>query len=372
VAWCGNPTKTLPYILLDKFKGSINATIGISFNHTHPDAIEWLNEIGANTRVFRDDLGNLFHPKIYLFGNKKRYALFVGSSNFTYGGFYSNLEINCLIEGTSTTGKINDITSLENTLAKWRTNEWSFKPSNQWINIYNKRYRRAIKKQMKQKVVTPPLYEQNFSTASWLQHADWDTYYQRVLVGLRNHEGSSQGYKDVLDVASETLPLPWKLTYFNDIEKRRIIGGMDPYGWLGHVAASGKVRKILKNGSQKQKTTIVMAVNAIAQLELPVSLDALKDNLNNLIKIGPTMKVWGRMLSLVRPDLYCTISSDAVRTNMSKTLGIPKNRICSVDGYVQLIKLIHSTPWFTAQKPIDTKQESVWNRRAAYLDAIFY
>lgn len=372
VAWCGSPKKTLPYSLLENFKGTISATVGISFNHTHPNAITWFSEIGADTRVFRDELGNLFHPKVYFFGDCKRYAIFVGSSNFTYGGFYSNLEINCLIEGTSSVAKVDDITSLENTLAKWRTNEWSFVPSKKWINKYRIRYREAINKQRKQKEVTPPLYEQNFSTASWLQHADWDTYYQRVLEGLKNHEGSSQGYKDILEAANIKLQLPWEPSYFNDIEKRRIMGGMNPYGWLGHVAASGQVRRLFVNGSQRQKLSIVNAVNAVAQLELPLSLEALKDNLNKLVQIGPTMKVWGRLLCLVRPDLYCTVSSDEVRKNLSGALGIPKNRIYSVDGYVHLIKLIHSTPWFTAQAPSDTEQASVWKRRAAYLDAIFY
>ena len=79
VAWCGSPSQTLPYGLLENFKGAITATVGIAFNHTHPDVFEWLDGIGADTRVFRDEAG-LFHPKVYLFRDGLRYALFVGSS----------------------------------------------------------------------------------------------------------------------------------------------------------------------------------------------------------------------------------------------------------------------------------------------------
>jgi len=83
VAWCGNPNQTLPYRLLENFKGTITATVGTSFNHTHPEAFEWFKRIGACIRVFRDN-ADLFHPKVYLFEDGRRYALFAGSSN----GFY--------------------------------------------------------------------------------------------------------------------------------------------------------------------------------------------------------------------------------------------------------------------------------------------
>ena len=96
VAWCGNPNQTLSYKFIEDFSGSVKAIVGIAFNHTHPDAIEWFRDIGADIRVFKDDAG-LFHPKVYLFRDRQRYSLFIGSSNLTYGGFYTNCETNCLI-----------------------------------------------------------------------------------------------------------------------------------------------------------------------------------------------------------------------------------------------------------------------------------
>jgi len=64
VAWCGNPNQTLPYQLIDDFEGQVTATVGISFNHTHPDAVEWFKDIGADLRIFKED-AELFHPKIF-------------------------------------------------------------------------------------------------------------------------------------------------------------------------------------------------------------------------------------------------------------------------------------------------------------------
>jgi hypothetical protein len=62
-AWCGDPEYVLPFSHLDVLSGNIKATIGISFNQTHPDAINYLSNLNADLRIFRDQ-ARLFHPKI--------------------------------------------------------------------------------------------------------------------------------------------------------------------------------------------------------------------------------------------------------------------------------------------------------------------
>jgi hypothetical protein len=163
VAWCGNPNQIWPYKFLENFTGDLKAIVGIAFNHTHPDAIEWFLDIGADISVFTDDAG-LFHPKIYLFRNQQRYALFIGSSNLTYGGFYANYETNCLIEGLESPKKANDIALLEETLAKWHTQAFSFKPTKRWLQDYRERYEAIALKQRKQGLRTPPRSEEEISS----------------------------------------------------------------------------------------------------------------------------------------------------------------------------------------------------------------
>jgi HKD family nuclease len=82
----GDPNQTLPYKHLNDFKGEIIATVGYSFNQTHPDAIQWLLKTASTIRVFRREKG-LFHPKLYLFMEGDRYALFAGSSNLPTAAF---------------------------------------------------------------------------------------------------------------------------------------------------------------------------------------------------------------------------------------------------------------------------------------------
>ena len=371
VAWCGRPNRVLPYKLLENFNGTISAIVGISFNHTHPDAIEWLIDICASIRVFRDD-GELFHPKLYLFSKAHKFAIFIGSSNLTYGGFYANYETNCLIEGIDSSNDANGLAQIKRTIAKWKSQKLSFTPTTHWLTGYRKRYQVTLRSQQKQRLSTPPSSEENIPTASWLQHANWNIYYQKVLEGLEQREQNGPDYNDVLDAAAQELPIPWTIEYFKDIEKRRIMGGYPPYGWLGHVGASGKLRSLLVNGTFKQKMNIVRAINAISVLETPIAWSQLKFNLDRLVILGPTMKVWCRFLCIVRPDLFCTVSAVTVRQNLSKILSISQNYFERPEGYIQLMKLVHSSPWYNSKKPKDGAQAIIWDRRSAFMDAIFY
>lgn len=375
VAWCGNPSKTLPYSYIEKFsgkvKGKVNAIIGVSFYQTHPDAFSWLDNFQANVRVFKDEK-QLFHPKIYLFENEDGYAVFIGSSNLTYAGFYSNVETNCLIEGTYNTKEPDDIRLLKRDLALWKTADFSFFPTEKWLSDYSEKYLAHSKKQQNSKIPTPTARDDKDSSANWLRYADWDIYYTKVCEGLLQRQNGGQGYYDVLNAATFSIPTPWTPQIFNDIENRRIIGGIGQYGWLGHIGANGRFRRLLANGSRTEKASIVDAINAIALLQHPVSWKELLKHLNKLTSLGFSMNVWGRVLCITRPDLYCTVSSDSVRKELSETLGIPKKDFNEPEGYIELLKIIHAAPWFNSNCPEQESELETWEYRAALLDAIFH
>lgn len=189
----------------------------------------------SSIRIFRKEKG-LFHPKLYLFSDGDRYALFAGSSNLTYCGFYENFEANVLVEGVLSTDAA-DILELQGLLEKWRSPEFSFTPNKKWLSGYRKDHKRDRDAQRKIGIKTQALEEENFGP-NWLQKADWQTYYQEVTKGMKQHERDIQGFHHVLDAAAQSLSLPWKTSYFEDRERRRIIGGVKPYGALGHVFAA--------------------------------------------------------------------------------------------------------------------------------------
>ncbi len=374
VAWCGNPAVTIPYDYLSGFDGEIRATIGVKFNDTHPDVFGWFKGIGAEVRVF-DDRAGLFHPKVYLFRKGTRFALFTGSSNLTYGGVYSNVEVNSLIEGSFSGGlEIGTSLNLEDSLATWHSPPISFKPTKEWLRDYRQRYLRSLAKQRGQGLLTPQRFEDDTPISSWLRNGDWEVYLKKVREGLRRNLGFEQGYHDVLEASAKRLPLPWKPDYLDDETKRSVILGAGKggeYALLGHVGASGKFAGLLAGARPRERSVMCRSINAAARFEVPVPWNQLRDQLSRLVELGPTMKVWGRLLCLVRPDLYCTVASPIVRRELSGTIGIPQSHLARPDGYVQLVRLVHSSPWFNSKRPKPTSDSAIWKRRAAFLDAIF-
>ena len=193
-----------------------------------------------------------------------------------------------------------------------------------------------------------------------------------VEEGLKRYGRTKPGYHKVLDAAEHRLPPPWSVEYFEDPENRRVLGGLGHYGWLGHVGASGQFMHLLKAGPKSKWRVIADCVNAAATLNPGHDIGSLRAILDPLVSLGPTMKVWGRLLALVRPDLYCSVSSKSLRRNLSDTLRVPQSFLATPEGYVKLIELVHSAPWFNSKRPPVAGQVRTWNRRVAFMDAIFH
>ncbi len=373
IAWCGDPAQGNghPFRYLREFKGKITATIGCAFDQTHPDGIEFFRTIKADIRIFHEKIC-LFHPKVYLFASKTGKALFIGSSNLTNSGFYKNAEVNLLLEGTGSWSDHDTFGALREQLDAWHSDGFSQVPSRLWMKRYRKRHEAARKTARRSGSLTALAYEEETPSAGWLASATWDTYFQAVAEGLNRREEEAGQMVAFLKVAGSKLRLPFSTAYFSALEKRKIMGGIEPYGWFGHIGASGRLKGLLKSGTKKQHQTIADSLNAITELEFPIDWQKLDALLSRLVKLGFTMKVWSRFLCLLRPDLYCTISSPSVRRNLSEVLAIPQNRFQSTQGYIALLKLLHATPWFQAHKPGNPDERMVWQYRSAMLDAIFY
>lgn len=87
--------------------GSVEIIAGLDFKTTDPQAINFLINLkksfsNLNFFCFGDKKENktdiVFHPKIYLFNNKKETTSIIGSTNLTGGGLISNFEVNTVIK----------------------------------------------------------------------------------------------------------------------------------------------------------------------------------------------------------------------------------------------------------------------------------
>ena len=159
---------------------------------------------------------------------------------------------------------------------------------------------------------------------------------------------------------------------FNSIESRRMLLGTGDHAWLGPVGASGRFRHLLAEGDIESKRTIVNAMNAIFRLPLPMPWDRLQRQLAKLEQLGPTMKVWSRLLTIARPDIFGTIAATTVRNNLANLLAVPDSYFATVDGYIYFLRQIHNAPWFNSPEPLDDFERAVWGNRVALLDTILY
>jgi len=369
VAWLGDPSLVIPYRYLEKLK-SISATVGVTFQHTHPEGIRTLLNTGVDLRIFKNGNG-VFHPKIYRFQKKDKTALILGSANFTNSGFVVNEEAMVFYEGKTRSSEESQ-KALTQKLKYWHSDACSFVPTNRWLNKYEKSYKETRKKQKANNIQTPQDFEESTMKTSWLGHANWEIFYQNVVESLQQRPDSSAGYRAVLESSNSQIPLPWTTDYLDELETRKLIGGRGEYGWFGNTTASGKFAGLLKSGTPRQKSQIAQAVNAAANLQSPIQWSSLQNILSPLVGMGFKMSTWGRLLCLARPDLYATVSSPSLRRNPSKILGVTQSSFNRVDGYVQFIKYLHSTPWFLSEIPVNQDQSYIWQRRVAYIDPIFH
>ncbi|MCI0609553.1 MAG: phospholipase D family protein [Anaerolineae bacterium] len=84
-----------PNILDAKERGAnINIVVGFDVKSTSAEALKRINSLGVNSvLVHNARAGHTFHPKIYLFeAAGEKAEVFVGSSNLTDGGLYTNYE----------------------------------------------------------------------------------------------------------------------------------------------------------------------------------------------------------------------------------------------------------------------------------------
>ena len=371
VAWVGNPRNEVPFYYLEKLT-SVKVFVGIAFDQTSPEGIECL--LDNKHTVVIVDADQTYHPKLYFFKSQSKTALLIGSSNFTYSGFFENIEANVLIEGKEHEDSIKKY-FLEN--RKGIDAYKQISPNKTWLKEYKKRYRIRQENLKQSKTKEESIREDNLALASsWLNKAEWEIYLKQIKKGMGLSEkihGESVSRKIACFTDySGHLKIPWTPTIFDTIENRRRILGKGKYAWLGHVGASGRIQQLLASGSMAEKRVIANAINDIAKLKMPLDYGTLKKELNKLEKLGPTVKVWGRVLAITRPDIYCTISSESVRKSLAILLHKPKSYFETIDGYIDLLKLIHQSPWFNSLRPKNKSEEDIWLRRVAFLDVVFY
>ena len=78
-----------------------------------------------------------------------------------------------------------------------------------------------------------------------------------------------------------------------------------------------------------------------------------------------------RLLTLARPDCLVSVNGQSA-AGLGALSGLPKTRDSLAVNYIELLNWVYEQPWFNARQPDDPLERTIWNCRAALLDAFVY
>lgn len=345
---------------LDKVR---RAVVGTAFAQTEPATLVELGKKPDRLRLMINSVGT-FHPKVVL-GRQgdKRFAI-VGSANFTTAAYTSNTELSVLLEGT-----INDV-GLQ-ALEAYIDEQWSrgIELTDEWLADYTLTWAAAKRHQ-----IVVPRAKLEVGSMTDLD-VPWSTYVEilRKQEGRRLANGSrisvigpSPSYSEELRHAHAAFRREHRFENLTKDERNLLMGvGKSSSGFLGSMQPAGYARGIVNQAPEQ-----IGQVLDRLPLEGPVTLTDAAALLNELTQLkGVKIGVATRFFAVKRPDLFASVNNGS-NPQLAKLLG--GREIKTVKQYIELLKEVWATEWHRSDRPKDTIEAALWDRRVALLDAALY
>ena len=341
----------------------VRAIVGLSGNITHPQALRKLKEIGELRLVHGSPL---FHPKVYIFRNKGKSVAWIGSANFTGGGFGGNEEV--MVE-VSSTGSIDNWFEKRFLSLK--------KATSKDISDYEKR----------RKVNPPPPIPLFFdSPTALLKDASSWTDYVRALEKCnewwrRDYNWSvlepSHSYIHTIKVGFKLIRKDWFSLSNDEIRCLLGIGREDgDWGLLGSMQRASLAKRLfLERHKDKHSVLLsemqqeVRVVMNAGEKEFPhVAVEAFAKMTDNK---GIGEGVATRLLALARPSHIVSVNR-ASRKGLAEVFDLSESTLGSKKNYQKLLSKIYKEPWFNERKPVDKYEQEIWSMRVALIDSFVY
>ena len=343
VAWATLvPTLNLLEQAVGEYNVSLRIIVGTHGNATDPDALERLNDIGELRLVPHG--GPLFHPKIYVFHGEKKSVAWIGSANFTRGGFEENVE--AVFE-----------TKQCKSVSRWFECLWDEcgqLPANA-IAKYRRRRRLNPPSRPFREMMGKPMRDPGDRLEYLDQARDWSGYVNALTQCHNWWEGRMEGLTVYGATCSWThtieqlMPIAtmedWSGLEQNEVRKLLAIGRYDDNldsGLLGTVRPVSR-NAFLKDDNIRQRLND--AVNKVVNAhpaEFPsAAVGAVKSIIsreNRRIGVG----VATRLLALARPDRMVSLNG-ASREGLTRIFpGV--DRLDKPDDYGRFLDRLYEEP----------------------------
>ncbi len=336
----------------------IRAVVGLWGNLTDPVALRILADMGE-LRVA--DESRRFHPKVYVFQGEGSSVAWIGSANFTSGGFGMNEE--ALFETSDTEA-----------VESWFDRLWEqCGPLDECaINNYAE--------SRKENPPRPPLrlpVTVDSTPRKLLEEVDgWRSYVAALEQCDRwwseRHAWSVLGepcsWSETIQVLHDVVKQEnWRT--LGDYDKKRLLGLTGEGGW----ALLGDMRQPALNavfGGNREE--IQNAVRRVVTAKDGGFLDVAIAAYEELVRfngIGPGRAT--RLLALARPDRFVSLNN-ASNAGLADFFGLARSTLGTPNNYGRLLEAIYAQTWFREPAPEDAREETICWMRAALLDCFVY
>lgn len=335
--------------------------VGLDFHQTDP---RFLRTFRAYARVHEVADGT-YHPKVYVFRRGTAFEAIVGSSNFTNGGFSSNLESNLHLRGSVREKLFTDLTTFVMGLAD--RGRQMLGPD---LAGYEREYAR------KQRLVAAAKrYKGRRKVAADTEvplHVSWPAFVAQLFAQERRSGHAllptrhSIGYVGVIEDIQNIFKRKRRLSAMPLEDRKKVAGLVAPFTFFGSMKGAGRfVARVHHAPAQLDRALDKIPRRGSVTWQ---QVDAFRRALPRPGMAKPA--VGTRLLAMKRPDLFICIDS-ANRRNLGEAFGISQGRLNTYEGYWDLIQIIWRCPWFKESRP-EGRDSRIWDARVALIDAFYY
>ena len=336
----------------------VRSVVGLWGNTTTPGALRTLANMGE-LRVA--DASRRFHPKVYVFRSEGRSVAWIGSANFTSGGFGMNEE--ALFETPDT-----------ETVESWFDRLWEqCGPLGECV-INN--YAESRKENPPRRPSRLPVTVDSTPMQLLEKVDNWRSYVKALEQCDRwwseRHRwsvlGEQYSWNDTIQDLHDVVQEDWR--ELSDDDKNRLLGLTEEGGnWALLGGMRGPARQSVFGGNSEKIQEMIRHVVAADNSEFPNVAIHAYEQLWNLEGIG--QGIASRLLALARPDWFVSLNG-ASETSLGNFFGLAPTTLGRPQNYGRLLEAIYARTWFREPAPQDTREQTICSMRAALLDCFVY
>lgn len=365
VAWASAGTEIFRELIANRNR-IYKAIIGTHFYQTHPDVLDAFAE--SNDVRFILQPRGVFHPKIYVFWSQKNWEVLMGSANLTAGALTNNAEAMVLISDADQGASL-----LKEDVLTLIDDYWNAARSVSKAAALS--YRALWAKQQPALRRLSGQYGQTSKSKapadSVVMAMSWTQFFDQVQKDA--HHGFEKRC-DLLKIVRTAFKIN---SHFKEMSLglRKTIAGLptdfnERWGWFGSMRGAGYFHQAVNENNPH----ISAALDEIP-LNGPVSRGHYEAYLAEFVKAFPNGRhgvgVASRLLALKRPDYFVCFDSKN-KKELCLDFEIKQAGMDYERYWEEIIERITDSVWWNEPRPKNVLAGTVWDGRAAMLDAIFY